>query len=75
MSELRKQVREDAEETIDYDEYTESFRTMLDKHINGVEIQGSKGAYLVDSMGNDVEPKQLSDDERAIKGCDHRSFD
>lgn len=67
MAELRKQVREDAEETIDYDEYAESIRTMLDKHIGGVEIQGSKGAYLVGSMGKDVKPEQLSDDEARNK--------
>ncbi|HCG7935024.1 TPA: type I restriction endonuclease subunit R [Vibrio parahaemolyticus] len=67
MAELRKQVREDAEETIDYDEYAESIRTMLDKHIGGVEIQESKGAYLVGSMGKDVMPEQLSDDEARNK--------
>lgn len=63
MAELRKQVREDAEETIDYDEYAENIRTMLDKHIGGVEIQESKGAYLVGNMGKDIKPEQLSDDE------------
>ncbi|MDW3048513.1 HsdR family type I site-specific deoxyribonuclease [Vibrio sp. Vb1554] len=67
MAELRKQVREDAEETIDYDEYAESIRTMLDKHIGGVEIQESKGAYLVGSIGKDVKPEQLSDDEARNK--------
>ncbi len=67
MAELRKQVREDAEESIDYDEYAESIRTMLDKHIGGVEIQESKGAYLVGSMGKDVKPEQLSDDEARNK--------
>lgn len=50
MSELRQQVREDAEETVNYDEYAESIRTMLDKHIGGVSIQESQGAYLVGNM-------------------------
>ena len=63
MAELRKQVREDAEETIDYDEYAENIRTMLDKHIAGVEIEESKGAYLVGNMGKDIKPDQLTDDE------------
>ncbi|NLS11542.1 type I restriction endonuclease subunit R [Vibrio sp. SM6] len=63
MAELRKQVREDAEETVDYDEYAENIRTMLDKHIGGVEIQESKGAYLVGNMGKNIKPEQLSDDE------------
>ena len=39
MSELRLQVREDAEETVDYDQYTEDIRALLDKHIAGVEIK------------------------------------
>ncbi|RZR40979.1 type I restriction endonuclease subunit R [Vibrio vulnificus] len=63
MSELRKQVREDAEESVDYDEYAENIRTMLDKHIGGVEIQESKGAYLVGNMGKNVKPEELTDDE------------
>ncbi len=67
MSELRKQVREDAEETIDYDEYAESIRTMLDKHIGGVEIQESKGAYLVGNMGKNVKPEELTDNEARNK--------
>ena len=67
MAELRKQVREDAEETIDYDEYAESIRTMLDKHIGGVEIKESKGAYLVGNMGKDVKPEELTDDEARNK--------
>ncbi|MDW3045771.1 HsdR family type I site-specific deoxyribonuclease [Vibrio sp. Vb1554] len=67
MSELRKQVREDAEETVDYDEYAENIRTMLDKHIGGVEIQESKGAYLVGNMGKNVKPEELTDDEARNK--------
>ncbi|EGR2608613.1 type I restriction endonuclease subunit R [Vibrio alginolyticus] len=67
MSELRKQVREDAEETVDYDEYAENIRTMLDKHIGGVEIQESKGAYLVRNMGKNVKPEELTDDEARNK--------
>ena len=67
MTSLRKVVREQAEETIDYDEYAESIRTMLDKHIGGVEIQESKGAYLVGNMGKDIKPEELSDDEARNK--------
>ncbi|MFA0560844.1 type I restriction endonuclease subunit R [Vibrio breoganii] len=67
MSELRKQVREDAEETVDYDEYAENIRVMLDKHIGGVNIQESEGAYLVGNMGKDVNPEQLTDDEARTK--------
>ena len=67
MSQLRKQVREDAEETIDYDEYAESIRTMLDKHIGGVEIKESEGAYLVGNLGKDAKPESMSDAEAQNK--------
>lgn len=63
MSQLRQQVREDAEETIDYDEYAEDIRVLLDKHIGGVDITDSEGAYLVGNLGKDAKPEQLSDDE------------
>ncbi|MEZ8857244.1 type I restriction endonuclease subunit R [Vibrio atlanticus] len=67
MSELRRQVREDAEETVDYDEYAENIRTMLDKHIGGVEIQESQGVYLVGNMGKDVKLEEMTDDEARNK--------
>ncbi|PKH88908.1 type I restriction endonuclease subunit R [Colwellia sp. Bg11-28] len=60
---LRKQVREDANETINYDEYAEDIRSLLDKHIAGVEVKEPGGAYLVGSLGKDVKPQDLSDDE------------
>lgn len=61
---LRKLVREDANETIDYDEYTDDIRALLDKHIAGVEVKEPEGAYLVGEMGKGVKkPEQMSDDE------------
>ena len=60
---LRKQVREDADETIDYDEYEADIRSLLDKHIAGLEVREAKGAYLVGNLGKDVKPEALSDDE------------
>jgi len=60
---LRKQVREDANETINYDEYEEGIRQLLDKHIGGVEIKEAEGAYLVGNLGKDTKPENLTDDE------------
>ena len=60
---LRKQVREDADETIDYDEYEADIRSLLDKHIAGIEVREAKGAYLVGNLGKNVKPEELSDDE------------
>ncbi|MCU7939707.1 MAG: HsdR family type I site-specific deoxyribonuclease [gamma proteobacterium symbiont of Bathyaustriella thionipta] len=60
---LRKQVREDANETIDYDEYAEDIRQLLDKHIGGVEVKEPEGAYVVGNLGKNVKPDDLTDDE------------
>ena len=60
---LRKQVREDANETIDYDQYAEDIKSLLDKHIAGVEVKEPDGAYLVGNLGKNVKPEDLSDDE------------
>lgn len=67
MSELRLQVREDAEETVDYDQYAEDIRALLDKHIAGVEIKEPEGAYLVGNMGKAAQPEEMGDDEARNK--------
>lgn len=60
---LRKQIREDADETINYDEYAEDIRSLLDKHIAGIEVKEPDGAYLVGNLGKNLKPQDLSDDE------------
>lgn len=69
---LRKQVRADADETIDYDEYEADIRSLLDKHIAGLEVKEAKGVYLVDNLGKsgklgksgeNSKPEAMSDDE------------
>ena len=60
---LRKQVREDANETVNYDEYAEDIRSLLDKHIAGIEVKEPDGAYLVGNLGKNVKPQDMSDDE------------
>lgn len=60
---LRKQVREDANETIDYDAYAEDIRALLDKHIAGIEVTDPDGAYLVGNLGKNNKPEDMSDDE------------
>ena len=60
---LRKQVREDADETINYDEYEADIRSLLDKHIAGLEVKEAKGVYLVDNLGKNIKPEAMSDDE------------
>lgn len=60
---LRKQAREDANETINFDEFEDDIRSLLNKHIAGIEVREPKGAYLVGNMGKDIKPEALSDDE------------
>ena len=60
---LRQQVREDAGETIDYDEFEADIRSLLDKHIAGIEVKEPEGAYLVGNMGKNAKPENLSDEK------------
>ena len=63
MSEIRAKVKELSEETVDYDQYADDVKMLLDKHIGGVEIRESEGAYLVGNLGKDAKPEGMSDDE------------
>lgn len=67
MVQLRQQVRQDAEETVDYDKYADDVKTLLDKHIGGVKIEDAKGSYLVGDMGVETKPESLTDDEARNK--------
>lgn len=59
---LRRQVREDAGETVNYDEYEADIRSLLDKHIAGIEVKEPEGAYLVGNMGKNARPWGLATD-------------
>jgi type I restriction enzyme R subunit len=63
MVQLRVQVRQDADETIDYDEYADEVKLLIDKHIAGVEVKEPDGVYQVDKLGKNSKPEDLSDDE------------
>ncbi|AWY02030.1 DEAD/DEAH box helicase [Marinomonas primoryensis] len=67
MTDLRQQVRAAAEETIDYDQYEDDIRALLDKHIGGVEIRESKGAYWVGDLGSNSQPVPMTDAEARNK--------
>ncbi|SOB60493.1 Type I site-specific deoxyribonuclease, HsdR family [Pseudodesulfovibrio profundus] len=54
---LRKIVRQDAQETVDYSAYEEQIRRLVDKHVVGDSIQESEGVILVDDMSKDDDPK------------------
>ncbi|WP_290434089.1 type I restriction endonuclease subunit R, partial [Aeromonas caviae] len=51
LSSLRQLVQQDAGEKIDYDEYAEQVKKLLDKHVVGVEVKEPGGVYEVGKRG------------------------
>ncbi len=62
LSSLRQLVQQDAGEKIDYDEYAEQVKKLLDKHVVGVEVKDPKGVYEVGKMGQQ-KPDEWSEDK------------
>ncbi|OYQ75120.1 type I restriction endonuclease subunit R [Wohlfahrtiimonas sp. G9077] len=62
---LRQLAQQDAGERIDYDEYAEQVKKLLNKHVVGVEIQNASGTYEVNKMGQPTSsnPDDWSDDK------------
>lgn len=52
FSSLRQLVQQDAGERIDYDEYAEQIKKLLDKHVIGLEVHEPSGTYEVNKMGS-----------------------
>lgn len=63
FSSLRQLVQQDAGERIDYDEYTEQVKKLLDKHVVGVEVKEPGGVYEVGKMGQKQHPEDWSEDK------------
>ncbi|PST65168.1 type I restriction endonuclease subunit R [Shewanella algae] len=63
FSSLRQLVQQDAGERINYDEYAEQVKKLLDKHVVGVEVKEPGGAYEVGKMGQKQQPEDWSEDK------------
>lgn len=63
FSSLRQLVQQDAGEKVDYDEYAEQVKKLLDKHVVGVEVKEPDGAYEVGNMGQKQQPDDWSEDK------------
>ncbi|NOY72293.1 MAG: type I restriction endonuclease subunit R [Gammaproteobacteria bacterium] len=63
FSSLRQLAQADAGETIDYDEYADQVKKLMDKHVVGVEIKESDGVYEVGKMGRASDPKTWSEEK------------
>ncbi|KFD22569.1 type I restriction-modification system, restriction subunit R [Tatumella ptyseos ATCC 33301] len=62
FSSLRQLVQQDAGERIDYDEYAEQVKKLLDKHVVGVAVREPDGVYEVNKMGQ-AQPEEWSEDK------------
>ena len=63
FSSLRQLVQQDAGERIDYDEYADQVKKLLDKHVVGVEVRDPDGVYEVGKLGQQQKPEEWSEDK------------
>ncbi|MCW8127885.1 type I restriction endonuclease subunit R [Microbulbifer halophilus] len=63
FSSLRQLVKQDAGETVSYDEYAEQVKKLLDKHVVGVEVKEPDGVYEVGKMGQKQRPEDWSEEK------------
>ena len=56
-------IEHDAGETVDYDEYADQVKKLLDKHVVGVEVKEPNGVYEVGKMGKVVQPEDWSEEK------------
>lgn len=60
---LRQIVKRDAGETVDYDQYAEQVKKLLDKHVVGIEVKDPDGVYEVGKMGKMAQPEDWSEEK------------
>lgn len=63
FSSLRQLVQRDAGEKVDYDEYAEQVKKLLDRHVVGVDVKEPGGVYEVGKMGQKQEPEEWSEEK------------
>lgn len=63
FSSLRQIAKQDAGESIDYDEYADQVKKLMDKHVVGVEVKEPKGIYQVGKMGKQQNPEDWSEEK------------
>ena len=63
FSSLRQLAQQDSGVRINYDEYAEQVKKLLDKHVVGVEVKEPDGVYEVGKMGLTQQPDDWSEDK------------
>ena len=56
-------MKRDAGETIDYDQYSEQVKKLIDKHVVGIEVKDPDGVYEVGKMGKIAQPEDWSEEK------------
>ena len=63
FTELRVQAKRDAQEVVDFSEYEQQIRRLVDKQVIGQEIVDPDGVILVDDLGQPDDPEDWSDEK------------
>lgn len=63
FTELRVQAKRDAQETVDFSEYEDQIRRMVDKQVIGQEVVDPEGFIRVDTLGQADDPEDWSDEK------------
>ncbi|PDN00939.1 DEAD/DEAH box helicase [Escherichia coli] len=58
MSSLRQWAMQVSGEQVNYDDYSEQVKKLLDKHVTGVEVREPDGVYEVGKMGKSEKPEE-----------------
>ena len=60
---LRRIVKQDAQETIDYSAYEDQIRRLVDRYVVGADIENEDGVLIVNDLGNQVPEEEWSDEK------------
>ena len=63
FTELRVQAKRDAQETVDFSEYEEQIRRMVDKQVIGEKVVDPEGFIRVHTLGQADDPEDWSDEK------------
>jgi type I restriction enzyme R subunit len=63
FTELRQSIQQSTGEIIDYKQYADQVKKLLDKHVVGIEVKEPAGVYEVSKMGQKQQPKDWSEEK------------
>ena len=63
FTELRVQAKRDAQETVDFSEYEDQIRRMVDKQVIGQQVVDPEGFIRVDTLGQQEDPEDWNDEK------------